>query len=68
MGRNVSENWQKVHNSNRATHKEEDGFQCRFIDDVAVVKERAILSMGFCVEVGLEGMQPSVGAVVVEIS
>lgn len=66
--RNGCGNWQND-SKNRDTHKEEDGFKRRFIDDVAAVKERAILEVG--VDVSLEDMQryfPSVDVVVVEVS
>ena len=66
--RNGSGEWQN-RPIDRVTHKKVNGFDCRFIDDVAAVKERAIEM--FWAEVSLEDMQrdfSSVKVVVVKVS
>lgn len=45
MRKRRNENWQNGCND-KATHKKVDDLECRFIDDVAAVKERAILGLG----------------------
>lgn len=61
------DDWQNGPND-KSTHSKEDGFECRFIDDVAAVKERANLGLG--VGFSLEDMQRdrfSVNVVVVDV-
>ena len=60
MRKRWNEDWQNGSND-RATHKKLDDLECRFIDDVAAVKERAIL--GFGVGFRLENMRSEIDLV-----
>ena len=60
MRKRRNEDWQNGSNE-RATHKKVDDLECRFIDDVAAVKERAIL--GLEVRFRLEDMRSEIDPV-----
>lgn len=60
MRKSRHEDWQNGSND-RATHKKVDDLECRFIDDVAAVKERAIPGLGFGFR--LEDMHGEIGSV-----